>query len=151
METNTVGLVATITVAGLSAGAFTSGGIADTAFGSAGAVPSAATTSAAGGADAATYPLSITADETHAPPTRVHHEPSFDLSNTEAVFVTMVHPVAPSGAIRGAPSTAMSTVGCCVRVIAGTSVTTPGVELPRAFTNRMFCSKMGRVVVIATT
>ena len=151
METNTVGLVATTTAAVLSTGAFTRGGIADTALGSAGAVPSAATTSAGGGADAARYPVSITADETHAPPTRVHHAPSFDFNKTDAVLVTIIQPVAPSGAIRGAPSTAISTVGCCVKVIAGTSETTPGVELPRAFTSRMFCSKIGRVVVMATT
>ena len=151
MATSTVGLVTTFGVARTCFGALTSAGVRAMSVARSCALPSAATTSLAGTSPVGANACVSDAAMSHLPATRVHHLPSGAFSRMCGVLVTAIQPEVPIGESRGSPSTKRRSVGCAATMMVGTSEERPGVELPRAFTRRMSCSMMGRVVVIATT
>ena len=151
MATSTVGLVTTFGMAKSCFGDLTSAGVRAMSVASACALPSAVITSLAGMSPVGVNAWVSDAETSHLPATRVHHCPSGAFSRMCGVLVTAIQPEVPMGASRGSPSTKSSMVGCDATMMVGTSELSPGVELPRAFTRRMSCSRIGRVVVIATT
>ena len=149
IETSTELPAVTTARAGLRSGVRYLGGVEPTAPPAGEALPIAATTCSGGAAVGANAPSHAGAD-CHSPDTRVYHVPFEDCSRMNGVFVARFQPVEPSGASAGAPPVATATAGDCMTVIVGMASERPGVDAPRALTSCMPCSRLVRVVVIAT-